>query len=56
MLSFPLSPPSVIHTMSRKSNSIPDLMLPQEQSPPAPPQSLHLLLPSQCLVVPSSLG
>lgn len=44
MLSFPLAPPCAIHTMSRKSNLIPDLMLLQEQSPPAPPYSLSLLL------------
>lgn len=46
MLSFPLAPPSAIHTMSRNSNSIPDLMLLQDGIPPAPPQSLSLLLPS----------
>lgn len=46
MLSFPIAPPSAIHTLSRNSHSIPDLMLLQEQSPPAPPWSLSLPLPS----------
>lgn len=46
MLSFPIVPPSATHTVSRNSNSIPDLMLLEEWSPPAPPQSLSLLLPS----------
>lgn len=46
MLSFPIAPPSATHTGSRNPNSIPDLMLLQERGPPAPPQSLCLLLPS----------
>lgn len=39
LLSFPIAPlaTSAIHTVSRDSGSIPDLMLLQEGSPPAPP-------------------